>query len=105
MTPKGSPVPRSRFGIKIIAVIIVVASACGGPSLSFFRRHSLSTFIIILTRVLSASSSSSIRDVDKKNVVKNFSFNLGVRNYDPLGSAPGSPAVELPRSGASCTTV
>ena len=33
----GSPVPRSRFGIKIvvaIAVIIVVASACGGASLS-----------------------------------------------------------------------
>ena len=29
--------PRSRFGIKIvvaIAVITVVASACGGPSLS-----------------------------------------------------------------------
>ena len=35
VTPKGSPVSRSRFGIKIIvaiAVIIVVASACGGPS-------------------------------------------------------------------------
>ena len=37
VTPKGSPVTRSRFDIKIvvaIAVIIVVASVCDGTSLS-----------------------------------------------------------------------
>ena len=66
MTPKGSPVPRSRFGINIvvaIAVVVVVPAPVADHrylhNLRRHRRQNLSTFIIILTRVLSASTSSS----------------------------------------------